>query len=63
MLYKLILVLFIAAVVYGCATKPYSDTNKVYRQQTKQFAAKLKEQPIIEANDTIKIADFFMRPR
>ena len=59
MLYKLLSILFIAAVVYGCATKPYSDTNKVYRQQTKQFAAKLKEQPLIEANDTIKTADFF----
>jgi N-acetylmuramoyl-L-alanine amidase len=50
----------IVCCVCACASKPYSDTNKAYKQQAKQFATKLKEQPIIEANDSIKAPDYFV---
>jgi N-acetylmuramoyl-L-alanine amidase len=34
-----------AATVYSCTPKPYAATNKVYRQQAKQYARVLNAQP------------------
>jgi N-acetylmuramoyl-L-alanine amidase len=56
---RFFLPIIVIAALYGCATKPYSETNKVYKKQSKEFAARLKQQPTIEANDSIKVADYF----
>jgi N-acetylmuramoyl-L-alanine amidase len=41
----LFLTICIAVIVYGCAHNPYAKTNKIYKQQAKQFANKLKPVP------------------
>ena len=43
----------------ACAVKPYADTNKVYKNQSKSYAKKLVEQPLVEANDSIFAPAFF----
>ncbi|ACU58955.1 N-acetylmuramoyl-L-alanine amidase [Chitinophaga pinensis] len=43
--YSRLLLWVIAAAVYGCAPKPYATTNKLYRQQAKQYAATLRTEP------------------
>lgn len=49
------------AVLFGaCASSPYSSTNKIYRKQTKSFASRLREEPEVDANDTIKAAEYFV---
>ncbi len=58
--YKFFSVIIIAFILYGCVTKPYSETNKVYKKQSKEFALRLKEEPTIDANDSIKAPDFFV---
>jgi len=46
---------FSALVVIGaCSPKPYSATNKVYRNQAKELTQKVLQQPVDPANDTIK---------
>lgn len=44
----------------ACATKPFSDTNKVYKQQAKKYAATLQQKPFVMANDSIKVAENFV---
>jgi N-acetylmuramoyl-L-alanine amidase len=44
--YFRLLLWVIAAAVYSCAPKPYAATNKLYRQQAKQFANTLKTAPV-----------------
>jgi len=39
------LTICIAVIVYGCAHNPYAKTNKIYKQQAKQFARKLQPVP------------------
>ena len=39
------LAICIAVIVYGCAHNPYAKTNKLYKQQAKQFARKLQPVP------------------
>jgi N-acetylmuramoyl-L-alanine amidase len=54
-------ILPIASIVLlaACAPKPYAETNKVYKQQSKSFAKTLAAQPIVEANDSIFAPSFF----
>lgn len=56
---KNIIVVFVCLLA-ACAPKPYAETNKVYKQQAKQYAAKLREQPTVVANDSILAASFFV---
>jgi N-acetylmuramoyl-L-alanine amidase len=39
------LALYITVIIYGCAHNPYAKTNKIYKQQAKQFAKKLRPVP------------------
>jgi N-acetylmuramoyl-L-alanine amidase len=43
MRYTFIVILLI--VIYSCAQRPYQATNKAYRQQAKQYASVLRQQP------------------
>jgi N-acetylmuramoyl-L-alanine amidase len=52
--------LALAVLVSGCASKPYSVTNKVYRKQAKQFAKTLRARPEVTTNDTIKASEYFV---
>lgn len=50
----------IIIAVAACSRTPYHATNKVYKRQTKTFAARLKAQPRTTANDTIKAPPYFV---
>ena len=52
---KRISVLFFIGLICACSPKPYSDTNKVYRNQSKELAKQLTVQPGNIVNDTIRI--------
>ncbi len=43
----------------ACSPKPYADTNKVYKQQSKTYAKNILLQPNIEPNDSILAPSFF----
>lgn len=43
--YPRLILWVMVATIYSCAPKPYATTNKVYRQQAKQYASVLKAQP------------------
>lgn len=43
--YPRLMLWVMAATIYSCAPKPYATTNKIYRQQAKQYAGMLKVQP------------------
>jgi N-acetylmuramoyl-L-alanine amidase len=49
-------ILFFGALVLisACSPKPYSATNKVYRNQSKELTQKILQQPVDPINDTIK---------
>jgi N-acetylmuramoyl-L-alanine amidase len=47
-------------MVAACSRPPYYATNKVYKRQAKAYAARLKEQPGIAANDTIIATSYFV---
>ena len=57
---RLILAIGISTIVAGCAIKPYSATNKVYRTQAKKYALTLKARPAISSNDSIKAPEYFV---
>ncbi len=57
-IYILAIILILSA--YGCNWSPYNATNKIYRKQARNYAARLKEQPDVEANDSIKAPDHFV---
>ena len=46
MTYKNPLLLFIAVIVFACSPKPYSATNKVYKQQAKAYSKLLQQYPL-----------------
>ncbi len=50
----------IVIIVNACSPKPYSTTNKVYRQQSKLYAKHLLEQPEDLVNDTIKLPAYWV---
>ena len=50
----------IALVLWGCAHKPYSATNKAYQKQAKRFAGTLQAQPRVESNDSIRAPQSFV---
>jgi N-acetylmuramoyl-L-alanine amidase len=41
-------------VIWACSPKPYSATNKVYRNQSKELTQKLLQQPATPVDDTMK---------
>jgi N-acetylmuramoyl-L-alanine amidase len=49
-------VIIAAAIVLisACSPKPYSATNKVYRNQTKALTRQVLEEPVTPVNDTIR---------
>jgi N-acetylmuramoyl-L-alanine amidase len=47
-------------LVFACSPKPYKETNRSYRDQTKAFAEKLREEPTVLLNDTIKVPDYWV---
>jgi N-acetylmuramoyl-L-alanine amidase len=48
------------AILFGCAQKPYSTTNKVYNKQSKEFANRLSAKPEVAVNDTVKAPEYFV---
>ncbi len=48
-------IVFFIALISACSPKPYSDTNKVYRNQSKELAKQVTEQPGNIVNDTIRV--------
>ncbi|MBN8837794.1 MAG: N-acetylmuramoyl-L-alanine amidase [Sphingobacteriia bacterium] len=44
----------------ACAPKPYADTNKSYKTQSRQFSKELLAQPVVDVNDTIKQPAYFV---
>ena len=46
--------LVVVLLISACSPKPYSATNKVYRNQTKTLTSQILEQPVEIFNDTIK---------
>ncbi len=48
------------ALIAGCTRSPYHTTNKVYRKQAKAFAARLKAQPEMTGNDSIKAPEYLV---
>lgn len=53
-------VIVVVIVLYSCVAKPYSDTNKSYKEQSKKYAATLKEQPLVQANDSMLAPPYFV---
>lgn len=53
-------IIFTVLIVAGCTPKPYSSTNKVYKEQAKKYATTIKTTPTITANDSIKAANNFV---
>lgn len=53
--------------IYSCSKLPYSQTNKAYKQQSKQFATLLKQYPLKDsaglpfANNWVGTTNFSMR--
>lgn len=43
--YKQSLLIVLIVYLHGCATKPYTTTNKVYKKQAKEFAQTLRNTP------------------
>ncbi|MDE3253282.1 MAG: hypothetical protein KGO92_10780, partial [Bacteroidota bacterium] len=44
----------------ACSPKPFHSANKQYRQQTKEFAKLIREEPMDPVNDTIRQPDYFV---
>ncbi len=53
-------VFFSIVLLYACATRPYSATNKVYKNQVKAYLGQLKQEPVDPMNDTIKVPAYFV---
>lgn len=39
--------ILLSCILYSCAPKPYSSTNKMYKKQTASFAKKIKQMPVM----------------
>ncbi len=59
LLYICIIALTCATII-TCNRPPYYATNKIYRQQAGEYAARLKQNPGITANDTLTAAPYFV---
>ncbi|ASZ11027.1 N-acetylmuramoyl-L-alanine amidase [Chitinophaga pendula] len=47
-------------LVYGCARNPYATTNKAYRQQTKTYAATIRQQPFPVPTDSAALPQYWV---
>lgn len=63
---RFVSLLILAIAIYGCA-RPYAKTNKVYKQQVKEYAKLLREYPVKDsaglpyAPDWVGTTNFSMR--
>lgn len=48
--------ILLSCILYSCAPKPYSITNKMYKKQTAAFAKKIKQMPVLA--DTLNPTSF-----
>jgi N-acetylmuramoyl-L-alanine amidase len=55
-----LLILSAALYASGCATNPYSRTNKLYKQQVKEFARTLRATPPANPGGTIQSGDYWV---
>lgn len=51
------IIIIISVYFFSCAPNPYKQTNKVYRQQVKEFAKQLRSMP---PNNSMGTADYFV---
>jgi N-acetylmuramoyl-L-alanine amidase len=47
-------------LAWGCSPKPYSSTNKMYRQQSKSLTRQILVQPADPLNDTIRLPAYWV---
>jgi N-acetylmuramoyl-L-alanine amidase len=58
---KTTLTAIVIILICACSTpKPYSDTNKVYRDQSKAYVQQILAEPTNPVNDTIKMPPYFV---
>jgi N-acetylmuramoyl-L-alanine amidase len=57
---KSFLVLAVVLVIFSCSPKPYSATNKAYRNQSKEYAKLILQEPTNAINDTIKLPPYWV---
>ncbi|GEP97249.1 N-acetylmuramoyl-L-alanine amidase [Chitinophaga cymbidii] len=56
---KQFIILTLVAMCCACSPQPYKATNKVYRQQAKQWAAVLRQQPAGVAVDSVPVVPWW----
>jgi N-acetylmuramoyl-L-alanine amidase len=54
--FTLFRLLIIVLIIFSCAPNPYKGTNKIYRQQARQFAKVMKQYPL---RDSVNNAPYF----
>ncbi len=57
---QIIIALYCILLIAACVTKPFADTNAVYKKQAKKYAATLQQKPTVVSNDSIKAAENFV---
>jgi N-acetylmuramoyl-L-alanine amidase len=58
---KTSLTAIVIILICACSTpKPYSETNKVYRDQSKAYVKQILAEPTNPVNDTIKLPPYFV---
>ncbi len=57
--YVILLITIAVILLEACSPKPYTDSNKVYRKQTKEFTKLLLQEPTTPVNDTILTPPFW----
>jgi N-acetylmuramoyl-L-alanine amidase len=58
---KTLLTTAIIILICACSTpKPYGDTNKAHREQSKAYAKLILAEPTNPVNDTIKMPPYFV---
>jgi N-acetylmuramoyl-L-alanine amidase len=64
MLYRATLIIIVTNFLFSCTTSKYASTNKIYRQQVKEFAKQLRQAPLkdsISSTPWIGTTNFGMR--
>ena len=59
-LLSIVVVAVVCVAIVTCSRPPYYATNKIYKRQARDFAARLKESPGISANDTLTASPYFV---
>lgn len=55
-----IVTLFVLALLPGCKVNPYKTTNKIYRDQARQFAREIRLTPLTEGADSTPPAPYWV---